>query len=266
MGKIKKIFSIVLTFVILFSTSMNAFAKNSPTVISYNGYVIKVSQNDSSTVKVIYEEGNNKYTMTFNKSSRDINLIISNDNVFSKNITNDLASNNTYKVNISNADPSKEEISDFSIVSDNGKTYNFSSQMMQPMVAFAIPIGIALGEALIQALLLVAGAVIIGGVAYVIAEEAVAVIKKQKTYNYYDAVLRNDGVYIGNGISTNSAKGVMALNSRSTGVFATTASYARGLCASLGGYRYDPAHGASSGYWDHYHCNLYPKAHCWYAN
>jgi len=114
--------------------------------------------------------------------------------------------------------------------------------------------------------LLAAGAIIIGGVAYIVAEEAAAAAKRQNTYKYFDAVLRNNKVFVGNGISTNAAKGVMKLNSKTVGIFAISNSYARGLCASLGGTNFHTAHGSTSGFWDHYHCNLYPDAHCWFTD
>jgi hypothetical protein len=47
--------------------------------------------------------------------------------------------------------------------------------------------------------LLAAGAIIIGGVAYIVAEEAAAAAKRQNTYKYFDAVLRNNKVFVGNG-------------------------------------------------------------------
>lgn len=266
MKKIKSIISIVLSFVMLLNMTSAAFAKSTSTQLSYNGYDIKEIQNNFNVVKVSHvSDTGTQYVMTFNKINRNIDLAITDTDVMARSAFSDQSLSEKYRVLVDEADPTEGEVSAFSLVSADGKEYNISNNSIQPRAAFLIPIGIALGEALIQALLLAAGAIIIGGVAYVVAEEAAAVAKKQKTYKYFDAVLRNNKVFVGNGISTNAAKGVMKLNSKTVGVFATSASYARGLCSSLGGYRFDTAHGSSSGYWDHYHCNLYPNAHCWFT-
>lgn len=65
-------------------------------------------------------------------------------------------------------------------------------------------------------------------------------------------------------ISRGVALTIMRFNNDRAGVFAVSKKYAQGLCLSLGGLRYDNSHKSGTGYWQHYHGNSCPEAHCWY--
>lgn len=254
----KKYLSILLTFIMLINMSSTAFAENIQKVISVDGYTFSVEQNDEKAATVSYVEDEKTYRLSFDKTRHTIDLEISDS--LSRNISGEATEH--YSVFVDEADPNTREIEGVSLVSSDGMEYDLSTS--QSRIGFVLPIGIAISYALVEALLIISCAIIIGGVAYIVAEQAMSAIKKQSEYKYYQAVIRTGSIYIGNGISTPTAKSVMGRNSKTDGVFAVSAQYARGLCDSLGGYRFDPAHGSTSGFWDHYHCTIYPNAHCWY--
>lgn len=97
------------------------------------------------------------------------------------------------------------------------------------------------------------------------AEEATADMKKNKDM-YYPALLSNGMVLVAPvAVDRKTALEIMKKNDGKIGIFASTTSYARGLCNSLGGAVGPEAHGGGEGYWSHYHGKFYRDAHCWYV-
>lgn len=83
-----------------------------------------------------------------------------------------------------------------------GEKYNYDSTVLSASFAPAIPIGIGIGKALLDALFATGLAIVIAGVTYVSYNEF---SKKKKTKNHYMAVRKSDGLFIGNGMSRSKA-------------------------------------------------------------
>lgn len=77
---------------------------------------------------------------------------------------------------------------------------------------------------------------------------------QKRLYKYYPALLYNGSVYVDTtrGMDTSVAKTIMVLNDGRFGVWATSASYARGLCGGNNAI-WDNSHNSSEGYFYHYH-------------
>ncbi|MEJ9282185.1 hypothetical protein [Ureibacillus thermosphaericus] len=86
---------------------------------------------------------------------------------------------------------------------DNNEEYIYNSVDASPSFAFVIPVGISLGGALIESLIGLGLAIIIGGVAYISFSEFYE--KNDKKHNHYEAVLNGDGLFIGGGLSKSKA-------------------------------------------------------------
>lgn len=105
--------------------------------------------------------------------------------------------------------------------------------------------------------------VTINGVKYNCTTRADQLTQSQKkNKKYMPAVLYNDNVWVAASVSLTNSQALLIAkcNNSRAGVWATTSSYARGLC---NGGRYDGGN-TSEGYYPHYHHITYTKFHCWF--
>jgi len=110
--------------------------------------------------------------------------------------------------------------------------------------------------------------VTVNGVKYICDTEADELTEKQKKNNrYFPALLYKNTVYVdaSHPISTKIAEAIRDTNGTTIGVWATTESYARGLCGGTNAIWHN-THKSSEGYFYHYHHPSYSKFHCWYLS
>ncbi|GIN89425.1 hypothetical protein J22TS1_04760 [Siminovitchia terrae] len=105
-----------------------------------------------------------------------------------------------YKVDVETAND-EEIVATFTDVNTN-KEYNIDTKELQASVAFLIPVGVVIGEALLAHLISIGLATVIGGVAYIAISEF---LKKKKTKNHYAAAIVGKKLFIGFGLSHKSA-------------------------------------------------------------
>ncbi|WP_394514284.1 SAR2788 family putative toxin [Priestia aryabhattai] len=114
-----------------------------------------------------------------------------------------------YNVSINNA--SEDGIDAKFIDTDSGESYKVDTNELQAsFIWFAIPIGVAIGEALLSHLISIGLATVISGVTYLAISEF---MKRPKSYNHYMAYIDKKGKFwVGNGIS--KAKAISRLKSK----------------------------------------------------
>lgn len=134
------------------------------------------------------------------------------------------------------------------------------------ILPIAIPIGLAITPAVMNALVQAGGIIIVSGVAHVIETKA----KKSKKYSFFQAALSGGGLYVGKGISKGEA--VTRLK-RGKDIWATTKSNAKAVAsgANLSGkpiHEVDKYDGEpKKGRYYHYHpFNRTPKCHAFYGS
>ncbi|WP_214818803.1 hypothetical protein [Exiguobacterium sp. s131] len=134
------------------------------------------------------------------------------------------------------------------------------------ILPIAIPIGLAITPAVVNALVQAGGIIIVSGVAHVIETKA----KKSKKYSFFQAALSGGGLYVGKGISKGEA--VTRLK-RGKDIWATTKSNAK-AAASGGDLSEKPIHEVDKydgeppkGRYYHYHpFNRTLKCHAFYGS
>lgn len=141
-----------------------------------------------------------------------------------------------------------------------------SQEAKASILPLAIPLGLVITPAVMNALFQAGGIIIVSGVAHVIETKA----KKNKNYSYFQAQLSNGGLYVGKGISKGSA--VSRLKSGKD-IWATTKSRAKSVAAgaNLSGppiHEVDKANKKpKKGRYYHYHPHdRAPKCHAFYGN
>ena len=256
--KFKKLISLVMVFVFVFSFSVNSFAYQNGDlgdVVSLDGYDFDILANNSNELVLSFTDASGSYVGVFDKSTREITLKFSEFNPMTRSTFRDYY----FDVNINNYGyDTSSELRGLILVDSNGLIYENNGVSSR----ISIPIGWSIVESLLRALLAAALAMIINGEVFVVLEEAVSNLRKE-SYRYFDAVLMNRNVWIGKGLTTNQAKSRVMRNSETDGVFALSASYARGLASGLGGATHHCAHG-TVGYYDHYHAAAYTRSHIWF--
>lgn len=147
------------------------------------------------------------------------------------------------------------------------EVFEFDPQKAEASILpIAIPIGLAITPAVMNALVQAGGIIIVSGVAHVIETKA----KKNKNYSYFQATLSGGGLYVGKGISKGEA--VTRLK-RGKDIWATTKSNAKSVAsgANLSGqpiHEVDKYDGApKKGRYYHYHpYKRTPKCHAFYGS
>ena len=108
--------------------------------------------------------------------------------------------------------------------------------------------------------------VTINGVKYECKTKADNLTEQQKkNKKYFPAVLYKDTVYVDplHSLSNTTAKLFVYANNSKIGIWATSSSYAKGLCGGNNAIWHN-THSSSEGYFYHYHHPSYNKFHCWY--
>ena len=120
--------------------------------------------------------------------------------------------------------------------------------------AFALPWIPSITAGVIEGLLEIGKAVIVGGVAWILGSEIGKIKKDNKKIYYYDAMIHTDGqVYFGDKLT--KAQAAWHLKHKSN-VMATTAKKAKSACkeaSPIGVAQYDSVHKKACGYRKHYH-------------
>ncbi|MED4163132.1 SAR2788 family putative toxin [Halalkalibacterium halodurans] len=92
---------------------------------------------------------------------------------------------------------------------ETGEVIDYDSSEGTASIAFAIPAGILLSKSALTALYHAGGMIIVGGVAFVAANQLTGSKaknkKRDKKYNHFQAAIRNGDVYIGRGLSLSGA-------------------------------------------------------------
>lgn len=259
----KRLLSVILVLALMMAMSATAFAK-SPVLkdkIVVDGYTFTAELNTPYMTAVSYvDEDGSKYLMTFDKVTRAIELEVMDAATVQGRTLASVSTSEKYSVNVEDADPVAGVVSGISFSSEGQAK---SDDTMSPNFAFLIPLGIPIAEALVQALLALALAYVIGGVAWIVISEAAAAIKSQNTYQYYAAEIRYDQLLVGPAIPIAQARLELSFNTWYSGVIATNQANALALLATCGGGFWDPPHGGAD-YLPHYHPNLYTASHLWY--
>lgn len=258
----KKIISLIMVLIMVIVSSANlSYAKEQQTV-TVNGYTFNIIDHNIDNIKLSYTDDNGNYVFNLNKNGIDgkssIQIIQENNNKRGNLI-------DTYEVRFDktvNYTSSTKDLSNTILInSDTGEEYT-----LNPNAKFAIPLGIPLGMAAIQALLIVGSAIVIAGIVYIIAEEIAQSLQKQKQYYYYNAILYNNSVYIGGALTKNAAKAAAYTDNQNGTIMAVSFQYARGLTGN--NFIGPENHGAGDGWWLHIHAvkanNQRYKAHIWY--
>ncbi len=262
----KRILSFILSLVMLFSmtATTQVFAQEDHS-ITINGYTFEVVGKDIDGVKLAYSDGSDNYIFYLDRQniSGKAEVVVSKTNLMSRN---NIASD--YKIIFDETVEYTSDTNDFSsAVLVDETTEDEYSLNPNSRLAFLIPVGIPLVTAAIEALLVTGAAIIIAGVAYTVVEEVAEALKRQNNYNYYAAVLRNNSVYVGNGLSKSAAKPLAYTNDHEGKILATSFSYARGLVGNS--YKGPENHGSGSGYWNHIHAksgSVKYDTHIWYLD
>lgn len=108
--------------------------------------------------------------------------------------------------------------------------------------------------------------VTINGVKYDCKTKADTLTSSQKKgKQYFPAVLYNGTVYVDSthSLTTSTAKVFLYANNSKVGIWATSATYAKGLCGGNNAIWHN-THSSSEGYFYHYHHPTYKNFHCWY--
>lgn len=261
----KRIFSFMLSLVMLFSLTTTQVSAQETQNITVDGYTFEVISKDIDGVTLSYNDNTEEYVFYLDKQNElgkaEVDIDISQTSLLSRS-----EESSDYKIKFDENVEYTSDTEDFSsatlVDETTGEEYSLNPNSR---FAFAIPVGIPLLAAAIEALLAVGGAIIIAGVVYTVVEEVAEALKRQKTYRYYAAVLRKNAVYVGGGLETTPAKALAYSNDSKGTVLATSFSYAKGLVGNS--YRGPENHGSSSGYWSHIHAkkgSVSYKAHIWY--
>ena len=90
-------------------------------------------------------------------------------------------------------------------------------------------------------------------------------LSRKNPNRYYPAILYGNTVYVDSNhpVSTTIAKLFMYSNHPRVGIWATSSSYARGLCGGNNAI-HDMPHSLGDGFFPHYHHPNYRNFHCWY--
>lgn len=194
MSNLKKYTILLLIVTLLFSgifTTFNSSSANAETIAGN----VEVLVNNPQKIKL--KMGNEGVIgfLEFDKESREITYKTNEKNKEGKN-------EKEYLVEIEEA-TSEGVIAEFTDTDDN-TTYEYNSVEAIASWGFLLPLGVAIGGALIEHLIGLGLALIIGGVAYIAYEEF---IDRKKDYNHYSVYLdtKKNIIFFGNGISATKA-------------------------------------------------------------
>jgi|GEM_PF-5492445 len=264
----KRLFTLFLAFVMLASfitfTPTTAYASTHGGTISIDGYDFYILWNNSEGVGIRHNDGTSQFVFELNLESADISVTAAHVNPLTRSSTTE-----TFQINLN---PNFSYISGHDIRgvelvnSATNETFNLDS-IQRSRFVFAIPIGIPLTHAAVSALLAIAMAMVIGGVAYISASQVQHSIRNHHTHQYFSAILQGGDVWIGNALSFNDARVVVGRNHTARGVWATNFGNASAL---LGGNHTTPElHFGNGMFYTHIHpfmaFNMRGHVHVWFS-
>lgn len=170
------------------------------------------------------------------------------------------------KVNATEENATEEDYQLIYLDENQNEVFESDSQEAKAsIIPIAIPVGLIITPAVINALFKAGGIIIVSGVAHVIETKA----KKNKNYSYFQAQLSNGGLYIGKGISKGST---VSRLKRGKDIWTSTKSRAKSVAAGANLSR-APIHEVDKAnnkpkkgryYHDHPHDRA-PKCHAFYG-
>lgn len=154
-----------------------------------------VSQEDSNAEPIAVTDAN--VSLIFNYETNETIIKSTETDQEGKEITNE------FNVVIDNATEESGIQAEF-IDTDTGDVYKVDSEGVEASIVwFAIPIGVAIGEALIAHLISIGLAMVLSGVTYLAISEF---LKRPKNYTHYMAYIDRAGKFwVGNGLSRSKA-------------------------------------------------------------
>lgn len=219
--KLNKIIAVVLSFVLLFGIcSPNISNAKSNEINEF-----KILVNNEKKLQIKTERDGIKAILKLDKETNQLSL---NTNEKSKQSKK---SERNYRIDIETA--TSEKIEAVFIDSETGEEYVINTDKLQASLAFLVPLGVVIGEALLAHLVAAGLAITIAGVTYVVASEIVDKLKKEK-HNHYAAKLKNNVLYIADNISL--AKATSLLKSGGD-VWSKTSELAAKVAKEAGGGR-----------------------------
>lgn len=248
----KKSLSLMLSLCLLFSI-FNGSATAKP-----KGY--EVLKNNAQIVQVLVKQNGIKYIATMDKKTHEITLETEDEKY-------------EVKLNQIKTDENGETYFEGELINSNSKTETITfdksrksyekelekaqkSKTIQSNTAFAIPLILAL-EAALEALLLAAAVITVGGLTYVLATKLTEHLNNNRSYDYFAAYLyyfKSEGkskVVIGPGISKGEAQGRVLVGAD---VFGRTKYLAQSVFQTV--TRGPEIHGPYPDYLYHYHGKL----------
>lgn len=262
---IKKIISVLLVVTLMFSSisSINVvFAEeNSPSV---DNAVIEIVENsdDEITLQATIEEENAVVQTTFDKESNEF-LIISNE----PNENGEMIEK-TYRAIVEHA--TEDEIVATFIDTTTGETFNVNSNEFQASLAWFVPLGVVLGEALLAHLVASGTAFVLAGVTYTAVKEVSDKLKK-KEHNHYMAKITKGDLFIGNPLTKSQAIDRLQSNDKKNNNvwsknydLAAKIAYGAGNNKTPVGPEIDKGKTSAEGYYFHFHIHNRSGGHSFY--
>lgn len=172
-------------------TNFNSSRANAET----NERNVEILVNNPQKIKLKMENEGVIGFLEFDKETKEVTYKTNEKNKEGKN-------EKEYLVEVDEA-TSEGVIAEFTDTDDN-TTYEYNSVEASASWAFLIPVGVAIGGALIEHLIALGLAIVIGGVAYIAYEEF---INRKKDYSHYSVHLdtKNNTIFFGDGISATKA-------------------------------------------------------------
>ena len=190
--KLRKVFALVLSFILLLSISV----PNVSNAASNKNDEFTILVNNNKKLQIKAEQDGVKAILKLDKETNELSLNTNEkSNKSGKN-------EREYKIDVETATSEKIEATFIDL--ETGEEYSVNTDELQASIAFLIPLGVVIGEALLAHLVAAGLAITIAGMTYVVATEVIEKLNKEN-HNHYAAKLKNDKLYIGNNISLKAA-------------------------------------------------------------
>lgn len=255
----KKILSILLSVSLIFLVFNNVVVANGNE--DSNEYNFEVIQKDDKLVRVKAEKDGDQLFATLDKETNEITLeaIEQKQNFLSKmGVTSSVYSYSEFKVDAETIDG---DIVDAIIIDvDTGEEFKLeqgTDSVQAQWIGVLIPVIEWAGSALLAFLASHALSITVAGIIAYSINDLINDIKKQKNYNYWAAWLRDGDIYLNPAAFPNDSAAFAYLNtgnSKDINLFAKTSAKSEQAAKKVTGYaKYNQAHGANDGYYEHYH-------------
>lgn len=273
--KLRKGIALVLSFILLFSISF----PNISNAESNQNTEITIEETNGNDIQIKTEQDGVEAVLNFDKETNEIILITNEQPLnFEENMqpqslevneqSQSLEENEkVYKVDVETA--TSEKIVATFTDSETGEEYFVNTDQLQASIAFLVPIGVIIGEALLAHLVSAGLAIIIGGVTYAAATEVIKDLQKKKEYDHYVAKLDNNALFIGNNISLSTAASHLISGgdvwSRTGDLAAKVAREAGGGKPPVPSENHMNTGSKKNLYYHHYHANGRKGGHSFYG-